>query len=71
MTVKDPAGLMWFVRHRLLMLLGQELIKILSENKTNQGSGNGYCAENHESHYQTRLGSFKRQTGQPLTVALK
>jgi hypothetical protein len=32
--------------------------------------GNGYCTENHESHYQTRLGAFK-QTGQHVTVALK
>ena len=33
MTVKDLAGLMWFLRHSLSMLLGQELTKILSENK--------------------------------------
>ena len=36
----------------------------------NNGSGNGYYAKNHESHYQIRLGTFKRQTGQRLTVAL-
>ena len=33
MTVKDPAGLAWFVSHRYLMLLVQELTEILSENK--------------------------------------
>ena len=33
MTAKDLTSLTWFVRHRLSMLLGQELIKILSENK--------------------------------------
>jgi hypothetical protein len=32
-TIKDPAGLAWFVCHRSLMLLGQELTEILSENK--------------------------------------
>ena len=58
MTVKDPAGLAWFVCHRLLMPLGREFAEILSENKKNHGSGNGYCAENHESHYQTRLGTL-------------
>ena len=30
--LKDLASLAWFVLHILLMLLGQELIKILSEN---------------------------------------
>ena len=30
-----------------------------------------YCAENHESHYQTRLGTFKRQTGQHISDTLK
>ena len=33
--------------------------------------GNGYCFENCELHYQTKLGAFKLQTGQCLTVALK
>ena len=33
MTVKDPASLAWFVRCKLLTLLGQELTEILSENK--------------------------------------
>ena len=33
MTIKDPASLTWFIRHRLLMLLGQELTKILTKNK--------------------------------------
>ena len=28
-------------------------------------------AKNHETHYQTRLGTFERQTGQYLTSALK
>jgi hypothetical protein len=37
----------------------------------NHGSGNEYCAENHEWHYQTRFAAFKRQTEQCLTVALK
>jgi hypothetical protein len=32
-TIKDPAGLTWFVCHRLLTLLDQEITKILSENK--------------------------------------
>ena len=30
---KDPADFAWFVRHKLLMLLGQELTKLLSEKK--------------------------------------
>ena len=34
MTVKDLVGLAWFVRHRLLTLLGQELTEILYEIKT-------------------------------------
>ena len=64
--MKDFAGLAWFICHKLSMLLGQSCPKI-----KNHGLGNGYCAENHESHYyQTRLGSFKRKTGQRLTVAL-
>ena len=33
MTVKDPADLVWFIHHRLLMLLGKEFTEILSENK--------------------------------------
>ena len=33
MTVEDPAGLAWYLRRRLLWLLGQELTEILSENK--------------------------------------
>ena len=33
MTIKDPAGFAWFVRHRLLKLLSQELTEIQSENK--------------------------------------
>ena len=33
MAVKEPAGLAWFICHRLLMQLGQELTKILSNNK--------------------------------------
>ena len=66
--IKDLASLTLFVHHRLLKLLGQKLTEILSESK-NHGSGNGYCAN--ELHYQTRLGAFKRQTGQRLTVALK
>ena len=33
MTEKDPTGLMWFVHHGLIMLLGQELTEILFENK--------------------------------------
>jgi hypothetical protein len=37
----------------------------------NQGSGNGYCAENHGLHYQTRLGTFKQQTGQWLSAKIK
>ena len=32
---------------------------------------NGYCTENHELHYQKRLGAFKRQAGQNLTITLK
>ena len=72
MTVIDPAGLTGIVRHRLLTLFGQVLTEILSKNKqTNHGSRNGYCAENHESHCQARLGTFKRKIGQHLTVALK
>ena len=95
MTIKDPTGVTWFVHHRLLMLLGQELITIVQKQKImawemdialrtmsritkdlglsndkqdnalienrnkNQGSGNGYYAENQESHYQSRLGAFK------------
>jgi len=72
-TIKDPAGLAWFGRNMLLTLLGKELTEILSEKKTteNHGFGPGYCAENHESNYQTRLGAFKRRTGQCLTVPLK
>ena len=57
MTVKDLAGLVWFVHHRLSML-GQELTEILPKNKKNHDLGNGYCAENHELHYKTRLGSW-------------
>ena len=41
------------------------------KKQKNHGSANGYCAENHGLHYQIRLGSFKQQTGQCLTVALK
>ena len=70
MTVKDPADLAWFVRHRLSTMLGQESTEILSEKKKHT-SGNGHCAENHESHYQTRLETFKRQTGQCLAIPLK
>ena len=61
MTVKDPAGLAWFIRYRLLMLLGQELTEILSEKK-NHCSGIKHCTEDHESHYQTRLGTWGFQT---------
>ena len=53
-------------------VINAELTEILSENKQkNHGLGNGYCAENHESHNQARLGTFKRQTGPCLTIALK
>ena len=70
MNVKYPADLAWIVCHRLVALLDQELSKIQPKNIKNHGSGNGYCTENHESQYQTRLGAFKQQTG-CLTVALK
>ena len=30
----------------------------LVRKKKNHDSGNGYCAENHEWHYQTRLGTW-------------
>jgi hypothetical protein len=32
-TIYDPAGLMWFICHRFLKVLGQELTEILSKNK--------------------------------------
>ena len=51
MTVKDPTGLAWFERQRLIKLLGQELTEILYENKTIMSRKMDYCAENHESHY--------------------
>ena len=41
------------------------------QTQRNHGLGIWYRAENHESHYQTRLGAIKRQRGQCLTVALK
>jgi hypothetical protein len=35
-------------------------IYLNSVQKTkNRGLGNGYCAKNHKSHYQTRLGALK------------
>ena len=29
----------------------------INRNQKNHGLENGFCAENHESHYQTRLGT--------------
>ena len=57
MTIKDLAGLVLFVHHRLLMLLGQELTEILSKNNKKIMAWEKYCTENHESHYQTILGT--------------
>ena len=42
-----------------------ESTKIQSEKKK-KIMGNGYCTENHELHYQTRLGAFKQDNALPL-----
>ena len=53
-----------------VVCMPQVIDAVRSRISKNHDSGNGYCTENHESHYQTRLGAFKQQIGR-LTVALK
>jgi hypothetical protein len=71
-TVQDPAGLAWFVHHRLLTLLGQKLTEILSENKKIMAWEMDIAPRNmsHIINQDLELGAFKQQTGQHFTIAL-
>ena len=73
MTVKDPAGLAWFLHHMLLTLLGQGLVEILSENKESWLRKWILRREQRValSKKTCDLGVFKRQTGQRLTISFK
>jgi hypothetical protein len=72
-TVKDPADLALFLLYRLLMLLGQELTKILSKNKEIMTWEIDIVPKTLSRiiKQDLGLGAFKRQTEQRLTVAFR
>ena len=70
--VKVPAGLAWFVRHRLLMLLGQGFTEILPENKKIIAREMDIAQRTMSCIIKQHLGlgAFKQQTGLCLVIAL-
>ena len=69
-TIKDLAGLVWFICQKSLMLLGQELTKILSENKKSWLRKWILCREPQVT-LSNKTWGFQITNSTMLTVALK